>query len=94
MHLIDENKVEEFNCYYYVQLLMRKSLIHLFGRNTSTRPGMISRYLMAEFCEPVCPVRAWYPGEQEQEYPAHPRARHPRGQFPVRSIKPFMLYSC
>ena len=29
MHLIDENKLEEFNCYYNVQLIMRKSLIHL-----------------------------------------------------------------
>ena len=58
------------------------------------RPDMMSRYLMAEFCEPVGPVRAWYPGEQEQEYPARPRARHPQGQFPVRSIKSFLLHSC
>ena len=63
----------------------------LFGRNTSTRPGMVSRYLMAEFCEPVCSVKAWCAGEQEQKYPARPRARHPRGQFPVRGIRPFRL---
>ncbi|KDO40328.1 hypothetical protein CISIN_1g043781mg, partial [Citrus sinensis] len=35
----------------------------VFGRNTSTRPGMVSRYLMAEFCEPVCSVKAWCAGE-------------------------------
>ncbi|KAK9200546.1 hypothetical protein WN944_015744 [Citrus x changshan-huyou] len=66
-------------------------LKNLFGRNTSTRPGMVSIYLMAEFCEPVCSVKAWCTGEQEQKYPARPRARHPRGQFPVRGIRSFQL---
>ena len=32
---------------------------NLFERNTSTRPDVMSRYLVAEFCEQVCPVRAW-----------------------------------
>ena len=56
----------------------------LFGRNTSMRPGMMSRYLMAEFCEPVCSVKAWCAEEQEQKYPARPRCCHPRGQFPIK----------
>ena len=30
-------------------------------------------------------------GEQEQEYSARPRMRHPRGRSRVRSIKPFLL---
>ncbi|KAH9713245.1 putative F-box protein [Citrus sinensis] len=30
-------------------------------------------------------------GEQEQEYSARPRIRHPRGRSSVRSIKPFLL---
>ena len=35
--------------------------------------------------------RSLVAGEQEQEYSAHPRIRHPRGRSPIRSIKPFLL---
>ncbi|KAL9413792.1 hypothetical protein AB3S75_042308 [Citrus x aurantiifolia] len=51
----------------------------------------MSRHLVTEFLEQVYLVRVWYPWEQEQEYPAHPRARHPRGPSPVGSIKSFLL---
>ncbi|KAH9666979.1 Receptor-like protein 56 [Citrus sinensis] len=57
----------------------------------TTIQGMTSRYLMAEFCEPVCSVKAWCAKEQEQKYPARPRCCHPRGQFPIRGIRPFRL---
>ncbi|KAK9200424.1 hypothetical protein WN944_015621 [Citrus x changshan-huyou] len=63
----------------------------LFGINTSMRPGMTSRYLMAEFCEPVCSVKAWCAEEQEQNYPARPRCCHSRGQFPIKGQRPFRL---
>ena len=63
----------------------------LFGINTSMRPGMTSRYLMAEFCEPVCSVKAWCAEEQEQNYPARPRCCHSRGQFPIKGKRPFRL---
>ncbi|KAH9715067.1 26.5 kDa heat shock protein [Citrus sinensis] len=69
----------------------KQDVKELFGRNTSTRPGVVSRRLMAEFREPVCSVKAWCAGEQEQKYPARPRARHPRGQFSVRGIRSFRL---
>ena len=35
--------------------------------------------------------RSLVAGEQEQEYFARPRIRHPRGRSPIRSIKSFLL---
>ena len=63
----------------------------MFRGSTSTRLDVMSRYLVAEFCEQVYPCKSLVAGEQEQEYSARARICHPQGRTPVRGIRPFLL---